>query len=86
MGISFSEINFDKLVRDLSECCLGEEMCSMCDKKSCIVGYAQNCIVGCARDGVSYIEGGDANIPFTDLRRTVTLVRGFENHMMIWID
>lgn len=25
-------------------------------------------------------------IPFTDLRRTVTLVRGFENHMMIWID
>ena len=26
------------------------------------------------------------NIPFTDLRRTVTLVRGFENHMMIWID
>ncbi|MGN0329675.1 MAG: hypothetical protein ACI4D5_00385 [Kineothrix sp.] len=68
MGILFSEINFDKLVRDLSECCLGEEMCSMCDKKSCIVGYAQNCIVGCARDGVSYIEGGDANIPFTDFK------------------
>ncbi len=68
MGIKYSEVNFNRLVEDLTGCCLGEASCGGCDKPSCIVGYAQNCAIGCMKDNVSYVMNGDANIPVTDFK------------------
>lgn len=68
MGIKYSEVNFNRLIEDLTECCLGEGSCGSCDKPSCIVGYAQNCATNCMKDKVSYVMGGDTNIPFTDFK------------------
>ncbi|MGN0305361.1 MAG: hypothetical protein ACI4D2_04300 [Lachnospiraceae bacterium] len=68
MGIKYSEVNFDRLIEDLSNCCLGEASCGGCDKPRCIVGYAQNCAIGCLKNNVSYVMNGDTNIPFTDFK------------------
>lgn len=68
MGIKYSEVNYSRLIGDLSGCCLGEGACGSCDKSSCIVGFAQNCAIGCMKNNVSYVIDGDKNIPFTDLK------------------
>ncbi len=68
MGIKYSEVNFNRIIEDLTECCMGEETCGGCDKASCIVGYAQNCAIGCMKDNVSFVMGGDTRIPFTDFK------------------
>lgn len=68
MGILNSEINYDKIITDLSDCCLKEEHCGTCDKPSCIVGYAQNCITQCFKDSVTYVENGSDKIPYTDFK------------------
>lgn len=68
MGILKSEINYDQILTYLSQCCLGEDSCGGCDKPSCIVGYAQNCITNCFKEGVTYVEEGSANIPVADLK------------------
>lgn len=68
MGILNTEINYDKIITDLSSCCLKEENCGSCDKPSCIVGYAQNCITQCFKESVTYVENGSDNIPVTDFK------------------
>ncbi|MCI6553383.1 MAG: hypothetical protein MR430_07615 [Lachnospiraceae bacterium] len=68
MAIFHSEVHYDRLITDLSKCCLTESVCGTCDKSSCIIGYAENCIINCAKNKVTYVEGGDANVPTTDFR------------------
>lgn len=68
MGILGSELNYDKIVSNLGKCCMGEENCGGCDKPNCIIGYAQRCLVGCLKEGVTYVENGSDSIPFTDLK------------------
>lgn len=68
MGILNSELNYDKVISDLGVCCLGEESCGGCTKDSCIVGYAQKCITGCLKEGITYVENGSENIPIADLK------------------
>lgn len=68
MGILNSELNYDRVVTDLSKCCLGKDSCGGCEKSSCIVGYAQECITRCFKEGVTYVEGGTENIPTTDFK------------------
>lgn len=68
MGILNTEINYDKILNDLSACCLTEEHCGSCEKSSCIVGYAQNCLTKCFKDNVTYVQDGSDNIPFTDFK------------------
>ncbi|MBR6770357.1 MAG: hypothetical protein IKM28_03825 [Lachnospiraceae bacterium] len=68
MGILHSEVHYNKLITDLSKCCLTESVCTTCDKPSCIIGYAQNCIINCAKNQITYVEGGDANVPTTDFK------------------
>jgi len=68
MGILNSEMNYDQIIADLSKCCLTKEHCGTCDKPSCIVGYAQNCLMGCFKEGVTYVTDGTDNIPYTDFK------------------
>lgn len=68
MGILYSEVHYDQLITDIENCCLTESVCTTCDKPSCIVGYAQNCIMESMKNKVTYIEGGDTAIPFTDFK------------------
>lgn len=68
MGILNSEINYDKIISDLANCCLGEEVCNSCDKASCIVGFAQKSITNCFKEGVTYVENGSDEIPIADLK------------------
>lgn len=68
MGILNTEINYDSIISDLSDCCLKEENCGGCDKASCIVGYAQNCIMQCFKDSVTFVEDGSGKIPLTDFK------------------
>lgn len=68
MGILNTEINYDKIITDLSDCCLKEGYCGSCDKAACIVGYAQNCITQCFKDSVTYVENGSDKIPVTDFK------------------
>lgn len=68
MGILNSEVNYDKMVTDLSKCCLKKDNCGECNKAECIVGYAQNCIVKCMKESVTFVENGSDNIPFMDFK------------------
>lgn len=68
MGILNSEVNYDKMVTDLSKCCLKKDNCGECDKAACIVGYAQNCIIKCMKESVTFVEDGSDNIPFMDFK------------------
>lgn len=68
MGILNSEVNYDKIITDLSKCCLKKESCGTCDKSACIVGYAQNCIIKTIKDSVTYVENGSDNIPYMDFK------------------
>lgn len=68
MGILNSEVNYDKMVTDLSKCCLKKENCGNCVKNECIVGYAQNCIIKCLKDSVTYVQNGSDDIPYTDFK------------------
>lgn len=77
MGILNTEINYDSVITDLGKCCLKEENCGTCDKSSCIVGYAQNCITKCFKENVTYIEEGSGQIPFTDFK--IYMEEDFEN-------
>lgn len=77
MGILNSEMNYDRIITDLSNCCLGEESCGTCNKESCIVGYAQNCINQCFKESITYVENGSDHIPVTDLK--IYIDEDFEN-------
>lgn len=68
MGILNTELNYDKVITDLSRSCLGEGSCGTCDKQKCIVGYAQNCITKCFKEGVTYVEDGSEHIPVEDMK------------------
>ncbi|MCI6553382.1 MAG: hypothetical protein MR430_07610 [Lachnospiraceae bacterium] len=68
MGIQYAAVQFDNLITDLSNCCPGPSACGTCDKSSCIIGYAQNCLVDCMKKGISDVEEGNANIPVMDFK------------------
>lgn len=68
MGILNSELNYDIVLNDLATCCLGKESCGGCEKQSCIIGYAQNCITKCFKDGVTFVENGTDLIPSADMK------------------
>lgn len=78
MGILYEEFNFNQVISDLSKACLTEEQCGSCVKKDCIIGYAQQCITKCLKDGSTYVEDGSENIPISDLKlyNTEELERG----------
>ncbi|MEG1847660.1 MAG: hypothetical protein RRX92_04390 [Lachnospiraceae bacterium] len=77
MGILNSELNYDEVIKDLGSCCLTKENCGTCVKPECIVGYAQNCITHCFKNGETFIEDGSLHIPTTDFK--VYNTEEFEN-------
>ena len=68
MGIDVKDMDFNKVLNDLSHCCLTESVCESCSKPECIVGYAMNSITRCLKDNVTYVANGQDNIPFFDLK------------------
>lgn len=76
MGIMNSELNYDLVLTDLGKCCMGEERCGECLQSECLIGYAKKCITACFKEGITYVEEGEKNIPVTDLKL-------FDNENMI---
>lgn len=68
MGISNSELNFDKVITDLGRCCLTEDLCGSCAKKNCLIGYSKESIVNCFKEKVTYVIDGAENIPTMDTK------------------
>lgn len=68
MAILNTEIDYDKVITDLEKCCLKEENCGTCNKAECIVGYAQNSILKCFKESITYVENGEEAIPTTDFK------------------
>lgn len=60
MGVLFSEVNFDLIMKDLGKCCLG---CQGCQGSDCLVGYAKQCVTSCIKNNVTFVADGAANIP-----------------------
>ncbi|EES49844.1 MULTISPECIES: hypothetical protein [Clostridium] len=68
MGVAFKDVNFNELVNKLAPCCLEEETCSTCTKEKCLIGYGKECIKGCLKNKVTYVENGYGNIPIADTK------------------
>lgn len=68
MGVKHSEVNYELLIKDMDTCCLGEETCKVCNKKDCIIGFAQTCAIGCMKNKVTYVENGAQEIPVMDFK------------------
>lgn len=66
MGIMYSELNFELIIKDLENCCLKEEHCGSCVKSDCIIGFAQNSLTTCFKEDITY--GNSEEIPVTDLK------------------
>lgn len=60
MGVIFSEVNFDVIMKDLGNACL---KCQGCEGKNCLVGYAKSCVTNCVKEEISYQVNGVADIP-----------------------
>lgn len=63
-----SDMDFNRVLNDLGNCCLTESVCGNCSKPDCIVGYATKSITKCLKDDVIYVVDGQQNIPFFDLK------------------
>ena len=68
MGIMAKDMDFNKVINDLGNCCLTESVCGNCSKPDCIVGYATNSITKCLKDNVTYVIDGQEGIPFVDFK------------------
>lgn len=67
MAIDFKDLHAEELLEDLEKACLHEQ-CGSCDKASCIIGYAQECLKQCLMNKVTYVENGAAKIPMSDFK------------------
>lgn len=68
MAILNSEVNYDQVLNNLSNVCLGETACNGCNKEECVVGYAQKCVTSCFKNGITFVENGKNNIPLGDMK------------------
>ena len=63
MGTTLKDLDHAHVIDSLADTCLGEERCGTCERSGCIVGYAQDCVRGCIKEQVTFVEDGAKNIP-----------------------
>lgn len=63
-----SSINYEKLISEVSNCCLGEEACGGCQNEKCLIGYCKDCLLKALKQGDDFIDGGVDNIPYFDVK------------------
>lgn len=77
MGVLFTELDFDVIMKDLGEACL---QCQGCEGASCLVGYAKSCVMGCIKQEAPYVPDGVENIPMdTKLFHEEKMIEGIVN-------
>lgn len=81
MGVSFSDMNFNLVLKDLGKACRTIENCGECQKEKCLIGYAKKCITDCVKDNVTYVANGVTNIPLGDIKKydDEVLIEGIGN-------
>lgn len=67
MGVSFIDVNYNVLLEDIEQNCLTEDVCGLCKKKNCLIGYTKACINDSLKTKMTFVENGVNNIPH-DLR------------------
>lgn len=61
-------LNADLIAKDLEKCCRGDELCGICQNKSCIIGFAKQCIQDYKVAPKKEVPGGTQEIPLTDFK------------------
>ena len=83
MGILFEELTEgdEVILKDLENVCLTEGACGTCEKEQCLVGYAQQSLLNCLKNNVTYVENGMDRLPVNDLKiyREEDLAAGIAN-------
>lgn len=67
MGVSYTEVNYNLLLRDIEQNCLTEEFCGVCKDKNCLIGYTKACIKDSLKTKMTFVQNGVETIPH-DLR------------------
>ncbi|GAA0122348.1 MAG: hypothetical protein KID00_02335 [Clostridium argentinense] len=69
MASFVNEINFDRLITNLGNCCLKKDnCCTNCVKETCLIGYSEESVKKCLKNNFLYVENGYANIPLADIK------------------
>lgn len=68
MGKQYEEIDFDKLLTSVGNCCYTTAVCGSCKKSSCLIGYAKQSLTKCLIEKVPYVENGVEQLPLSDTR------------------
>lgn len=61
-------INYEQLITEISNCCLGEEVCGECQNEKCLIGYCKSCLLTVLKQDDRFIDGGADNIPYWDVK------------------
>jgi len=56
------------LIKEIGNCCLGEESCGKCEKENCLIGYCKKCLLTVIKQKDDFIDGGTENIPYSDVK------------------
>lgn len=68
MAIRVDELNLIEIFKDLAQVCKTTKVCGTCEEEKCLVGYARNCATKCRLGKVTYVENGNQNIPYEDIK------------------
>lgn len=68
MGADLKDLQALHVIDSVTDVCLKETVCGVCERENCLVGYAQECIRKCLNNNVTFVEDGVKNIPLHDMR------------------
>ncbi|NLW23588.1 MAG: hypothetical protein GXY88_10125 [Tissierellia bacterium] len=61
-------IDYNGLIAEVGKCCLSEDFCGRCDKKSCLVGYCEQSLLSAFKNKDEYLDDGLDYIPYEDTK------------------
>lgn len=61
-------LNAGLVLNDLENCCKGEAVCGQCQKESCSIGYAKQCVRNYQKAPQKEVPDGVKRIPVTDFK------------------
>ncbi|MTI48793.1 MAG: hypothetical protein FH761_13195 [Firmicutes bacterium] len=63
-----SNINYDLLIKDLSNCCLKDSYCQSCQGEKCLIGYSQKQLIDSLKSREEFLEGVLDELPLYDVK------------------
>lgn len=63
-----SSIDYEQLITEIGNCCLGEETCGGCENRKCLIGYCKECLLTALKQSDDFIDGGTEEIPNSDVK------------------